>query len=234
MSNKVLELRRKVNADSRIEAKVSDSFTNGEISGYAAIWDLLDLDGDIIRKGAFKRAIDNQIAAGTVPFMVKHFKAGGDVLETIGVIVEAREDEIGFWIRAELDGADVSQQVRQKTKSNPKIFGMSVGWIDTTTGFKPIENDGFEYTEMNLKEVTITVLPAQQATLGFVNGKDAMNTLQKLEERIVALECKAKTEEEITEEVAETVTEDEVTVDTNLAAELEIARGNRERELENF
>lgn len=237
----------KVLEDARIEAKVTDSFTNGEISGYAALWDITDLDGDIIRKGAFKRSIDNQINAKQVPFMIKHFRRGGDVLEMIGTIVEAREDDIGFWIRAELDGSEISNQVRQKVATNSKPFGMSIGWLDYPDGYKPMPEGGIEYKSLNLKEVTLTLLPSQQATIGFVQGKDAqdfldtvMDRMDKIEEQLCALQSK-ESDREPAEDTAEleeeTETTEAKTQETSeelarIRANLEIARKERERELE--
>jgi len=236
-------LKRKITEDSKIEAKVNESFVNGEISGYAAFWDITDLDGDIIRKGAFKRAIDNQIAAKTVPFMIKHFRKSGDVMEMIGTVVEAKEDDIGLWFRAELDGSDVSQQVRQKVANNPKPFGSSIGWLDYPDGFRPMQDGGFEYVAINLKEITLTLLPSQQATIGFIQGKDAESILEEISDRVNKLEeqlCVLQGKEsdvEPTEEPAEDVSVEAKSDDNDkekarLVASLKVAQENRKRDLE--
>lgn len=155
---------------------------NGEISGYAALWDVQDLDGDVIRKGAFARSINNQITAGKVMLMVRHFRDNGDVMESVGKIIEAREDNVGFWVRAKLDSTQNAQELRDKIILSPNAFGMSVGWRNAENGFSPIPGGkGFEYTEMNLKEVTVTLKPIQDDTIGTVKAKSADN----LEDRIV-------------------------------------------------
>jgi HK97 family phage prohead protease len=227
MSNKALALASKFNADARIEAKVSDSNTTGFISGYAAVWDTVDLDGDVIRRGSFARAIENQIAAGNVSLQVKHFALGGDVTESIGALVEAREDDYGFWVRASLDGANLSQDMRQKVAKNPRIFGMSVGWLPMDKGWRPLPEGGREFSEMNLKEVTLTLLPSQEGTLGTVEGKDATEILRELQERMCALEKRLSgddvTEPEDAEGTADTVDSEPVTFD--------FAKAHREREL---
>ena len=226
MSNKVLALATKLNADAQIEYKVSDSTDTGFISGYAAIWNVTDLDGDVIRPGAFARAMENQIASGNVALMVKHFALGGDVTESIGSIIEAREDEKGFWVRAKLDGSPLSQEMRQKMSINPKIFGMSVGWLPMDKGWRPLPEGGREFTEMNLKEVTLTLLPAQQDTLGTVEGKDALEILQDLQARMDVLEKRFPKEDEVVpEDASDDTTEDSETIS------LDFAKAHREREL---
>lgn len=184
----------KTNSDARLEAK-NDSTTAGEISGYAAVWNVIDADRDRIRPGAFKRSIGNQVAQKAVPLMVRHFRDGGDAMESVGVIVEAREDDFGFWVRAELDGSAASQELRKKVVKNPGIFGMSVGWINTADGFRPFPEGGREFFEMNLKEVTCTLLPSQTATMGTLRGKSMDETLNEILARLEALEGKATDDE---------------------------------------
>jgi len=217
----------KTNTDARIEAK-NDSNTTGEICGYAAVYNLRDADGDIIRPGAMKRAISNQISQKAVPLMVRHFRDGGDAMESVGVIVEAREDDFGFWVRAELDGSGASQELRQKVCKNPEIFGMSVGWVNTSDGFKPFPEGGREFFEMNLKEVTVTLMPAQQATLGTMRGKSMEETLKDILERLDALEGKATTEEP-----DEDAQEDTPAVDVQSLLDAAAERERIIREIEN-
>ena len=225
----------KVAVHDDLEGKTGgDSFTNGIISGYAAVFGVRDSDMDIINQGAFSRAIKNQIAAGSVPLMVKHFRDGGDVMESIGRIVEAREDDFGFKIFAALDGTEESQKVRQKAIANPQILGMSVGWLNTVDGFRKLPEGGREFNEMNLKEVTITLMPAQDNTLGTVQGKteeaekvasdpDLVALVQSLVADVAVIKGKVVCEEAAVEdaaseeaEVNQDQTEDEIvdTVDT--------------------
>jgi len=194
------ELNYRLCDSSAIDGKVSDSSTNGEITGYAAIWDVRDLDGDIIRRGSFKRAIDNQLAAGKVLLLVKHMRDGGDTTSAIGEIAEGKEDEIGFWIRAKLFATQAAQDIRQGVVEAPQAYGMSVGWRDVQGGKTPLSDGmGYQYTEMNLKEVTLTLLPAQEDTLGTVRGKSEAESLREqikeLAERLDALEAKGQESE---------------------------------------
>lgn len=201
------ELRYRACPQSGIEGKIGDSSSNGEITGYAAIWDIRDLDGDIIRKGSFKRSIDNQISAGKVLLLVKHMRDGGDTTSAIAELVEAKEDEIGLWIRCKLHGTQQAQDVRNGVIESPRAYGMSVGWRDVQGGKVPLSDGmGYEYTEMNLKEVTLTLLPAQEDTIGTVRGKSEAQALRDLITEVIgrldALESKDSKEPEAAEAVA--------------------------------
>ena len=57
-------------------------------AGYAAVFDRPDKGGDIIRKGAFAKALEN---AGEVPLLWQH-KTGA----VIGKVEQLREDERGL------------------------------------------------------------------------------------------------------------------------------------------
>jgi HK97 family phage prohead protease len=88
---------------------------------------------------------------------------GGDTTSAIAEIIEAKEDEIGLWIRCKLHGTQQAQETRNGVIASPQAYGMSVGWRDVQGGKVPLSDGmGFEYTEMNLKEVTLTLLPAQE------------------------------------------------------------------------
>lgn len=192
---------------SGLSGKGGDSTTNGHISGYAAIWDIRDLDGDIIRKGAFSRSINNQIAAGKVLLLVKHMRDGGDTTSAVGEIVEAKEDAIGLWINVKMHATQQAQDTRNGVIESPQAYGMSVGWRDVQGGKVPLSDGvGFEYTEMNLKEVTLTLLPAQEDTIGTVRGKSEAQELRELITSVIgrldALEGKDGTEQEAAETVA--------------------------------
>ena len=183
----MIDYQTRLCGDSKLAINLgkADSNSTGEISGYASVWDVPDLDGDVVRKGAFGRSINNQIAAGKVMLMARHFRDGGDAMEVVGKIIEAREDNVGFWIRAKLSSSSVAQKLRDDILLAPEAYGMSVGWRNVAGGYQPLASGtGQEYTEMNLKEVTITLRPANEDTIGTVKAK----TVEAIEERLDRLE----------------------------------------------
>ena len=143
----------------------------GIISGYASVWDIVDHHGDIVRRGAFAKSIKERVAAGKVPLMARHFKYGGDVNEAIGVINEAIEDEHGLYISAKLYDTQLAQEIRAKIIDSPNMYGLSIGYMHTKNGAKKIKNGGYDYTEIKLYEVTVTVQPANEATIAMAKSE---------------------------------------------------------------
>jgi HK97 family phage prohead protease len=168
----------KRNPKAKIKAK--ETKDSKYIQGYAAIFDEVDYDNDIITKGSFKRSIDNQIAQGKVLLLNRHITDGGNVAEAIGTIVEAKEDDIGFYIKAELFDTNAAEEARLQVLKAPNAFGMSIGWKQTPNNRKEKEDGGFIYNEINLKEVTLTIIPAQGGTIGTLSAKEE----NKIQEQI--------------------------------------------------
>ena len=185
----------------RLEAKESGN----EIWGYAAIWDEVDLDGDIIRRGAFARSCREVIPAGKVALMSRHFLHGGDTAESIGVLYEGIEDDYGFLIKAKIFGTTHAADTRTKIGEAPGLYGLSVGWRNVAGGWSDMEGGGYEFTEMALEEVTVTMMPAQLGTLGTLEAKKELDCLV---ERVCALEsrvadlCSARPKPEGTDNAA--------------------------------
>ena len=172
----------------KMEAKKTDE---GKlyIEGYASVFDVTDYDGDRVVRGAFKKTIEERVAKGQCALMVRHMVSGGDSTEAIGKIVEGKEDDIGFWIRAELFDTQLAHDSHKKVNGAPDLFGMSIGgyWVQT----RNIEDEGgkatgLEIQEVKLLEVTLTMLPSNEATMGTVVAKmrDLEATVGELAEKI--------------------------------------------------
>lgn len=67
----------------------------GEIEGYASVFDVVDLQGDVVVPGAFAESIRE--TGGKVPVLWQH-----DTKEPIGSTTELREDGRGLYFRANL------------------------------------------------------------------------------------------------------------------------------------
>lgn len=167
----------------------------GIISGYASVWDITDHHGDIVRKGSFAKSIKERVAAGKVPLMARHFKYGGDVNEAIGVINEAVEDEHGLYISAKLYDTQLAQEIRAKIIDSPNMYGLSIGYMHTKNGAKKIKGGGYEYTDIKLYEVTVTVQPANEATVAMAKTEQGLieklrNELGSLRDKVEELQAK--------------------------------------------
>lgn len=72
----------------------------GIITGYFAMFDSIDSDGDVIKKGAFARTIKEQGPTSVKP-RIKHI-FNHDPSQPLGVIYELKEDPIGLYYESKL------------------------------------------------------------------------------------------------------------------------------------
>jgi HK97 family phage prohead protease len=114
-------------------------------AGYAALFDRPDKGGDIIRKGAFVRALER---AGEVPLLWQH-KAG----TVIGRIEHLSEDERGLRVIAA-----VGDERASRLLGNRKVDGLSFGYrvreAKDAGGLR-------ELIELELMEVSLVANPMQ-------------------------------------------------------------------------
>ncbi len=148
------------------KARKKDS---GWVQGHAAVWDNVDLGGEIMRKGAFEKTISERVPAGKVKLMVKHFAYGGDALECLGTITEAKEDDVGLWFNAKFSSVETAQKVRTLILEG-HVETCSVGYMPVKWNWLtvPAGDDGsktiqvLEHLECKFFEVTITVVPMNE------------------------------------------------------------------------
>ena len=114
-------------------------------AGYAAVFDRPDKGGDIVRKGAFARALSQAVE---VPLLWQH-KAGA----VIGRIEHLSEDERGLRVIAAVGDARASRLL-----GNGKVDGLSFGYR-----VREAKSAGAlrELVELDLVEVSIVTNPMQ-------------------------------------------------------------------------
>ena len=153
-----------------IECKAtSPTSKNGTIEGYASVWDVIDAQGEVVRRGAYTKTINERGAK--LPLMVSHFRDGGDVMSAVGGIVELKEDDYGLWFKASFFSDELAQKVRERCKELAEMdvkLGSSVGYKIINYGFTKDEETGrthMELRELALKEITVTLRPANKYAL---------------------------------------------------------------------
>jgi uncharacterized protein len=114
-------------------------------AGYAAVFHRPDRGGDIIRRGAFARALDR---AGEVPLLWQH-KAGA----VIGRIEHLAEDERGLRVIAVL-GDGRASRLLESGKVNGLSFGYRVREAKSAGALR-------ELIELDLVEVSLVANPMQ-------------------------------------------------------------------------
>lgn len=114
-------------------------------AGYAAVFDRPDKGGDIIRKGAFAKALEN---AGEVPLLWQH-KTGA----VIGKVEQLREDERGLRVIGQ-----VGDERASRLLGNGKVDGLSFGYR-----VREAKSEGGlrELIELELVEVSLVANPMQ-------------------------------------------------------------------------
>ncbi|MBW0007856.1 MAG: HK97 family phage prohead protease [Sphingomonas sp.] len=114
-------------------------------AGYAAVFGHADKGGDVIRKGAFERALQR---ASEVPLLWQH-KAGA----MIGRIEHLSEDQRGLRVIASVDDSRASRLL-----GNGKVDGLSFGYR-----VREAKSSGAhrELIDLDLVEVSLVANPMQ-------------------------------------------------------------------------
>jgi HK97 family phage prohead protease len=114
-------------------------------AGYAAVFDRPDKGGDIVRKGAFLKALER---AGEVPLLWQH-RSG----QVIGHIEHLSEDERGLRVIAAVGDARAARLLRCG-----KVDGLSFGYrVREAKSMGPHR----ELVELDLVEVSLVANPMQ-------------------------------------------------------------------------
>lgn len=160
------------NADVDMESRI--------VSGYAATWDLDQVD-DVIHRGAFSKSIQERMPANKIKVLSQH-----DVL--IGKPVEMYEDEKGLF---------VSAYISPTTRGNDDLQLVKDGVLDRfSIGFSipggkyEIDEKGIRHIyEVKLMEFSLVTFPANEAAI--VTGVKA-----QFEEQVRKAEEQSESEDE--------------------------------------
>lgn len=161
------------------EFKFSDGEADaGAISGYGAVFKLLDLGGDIIQPGAFKDTLaDARRRKAAFPMLWQH-----QMSNPIGVWDDVSEDEKGLKVSGKLV-MDVPQAgVAHSLLKAKAVRGLSIGYrtrdadVDRKTGARHIK-------KADLYEISLVTMPMQpEANVTSVKG-DFLNLSDREQEQ---------------------------------------------------
>ncbi|TPU67539.1 HK97 family phage prohead protease [Acinetobacter baumannii] len=134
---------------------------DGFFSGYLAVFNNIDSHGDVIRKGAFLKTIEEWNSKGKYPAIFWNH----DPDEPIGVFTIMREDEKGLYVEGRLLISDIvrakSTYALMKVKA---IDGMSIGYITIQATHDP-QTMIRELLELELVEGSIVAFPSNPNSL---------------------------------------------------------------------
>ncbi|MDR0632223.1 MAG: HK97 family phage prohead protease [Holosporaceae bacterium] len=125
---------------------------NGEISGYASVFNVVDEHGDVVVRGAFKSAVTDSIAGKKPKLLWQH-----DIRSPIGVIEEICEDDYGLFVKGQLLLEVPRAKEVYLLLKNKAIDGFSIGYRIRNNYFK---NDRQYLTNIDLLEVSVVTFPA--------------------------------------------------------------------------
>ena len=121
-----------------------------QIAGYASLFGIKDLAGDVVERGAFANSL-KQLPAMSVRMLYQH---NGN--RTIGEWVKIFEDEIGLWVDGLIYDASDDAMLAQSMVKSGQMDGLSIGF--RTLDFTPV-NGGRILKEIDLREVSLVAFP---------------------------------------------------------------------------
>jgi HK97 family phage prohead protease len=143
------------------KAEVTEETEIGYIKGYLSIFDNVDLGGDVVKYGAFKRTLDHK--AGKIVFMLDH---GYKTDEVIGVL-ELEEDITGLKMVGKVNlkttqGRNAFETMKFQAENGVPL-GASIGY--ELKRYEPNKSGGFDILEAELWEGSVTPFPMNTAAL---------------------------------------------------------------------
>ncbi|MCR5224456.1 MAG: HK97 family phage prohead protease [Alphaproteobacteria bacterium] len=140
---------------------------NGEVSGYASVFNVVDSYGDIVEHGAFKTAVDD-FKNGKIPKLL--WQHNVDI--PIGVVEEMTEDEHGLFVKCRLIQEIPKAKEIYHLLKNKAIDGFSIGYRIRGHRF---ENDYQYLTDIDLLEISVVTFPACESAI--VNDIKSQNEI---------------------------------------------------------
>jgi HK97 family phage prohead protease len=147
-----------------LEVKAADD-GSGEVEGFAAVFGNVDMGGDIILEGAFKKTLNDwRRAKGRIPLVDGHLSASSQTL--LGSVTRAEErtagETKGLWFRAKFASDPDSQKVRTKALEG-HLNGVSIGYLPMPGGVNFKQGEDGEpvrvLSELRLFEISLTPIP---------------------------------------------------------------------------
>jgi len=136
--------------------KMDSVQAEGSFSGYAAVFGNIDLCGDIIDPGAFKKTLND--SKGRVPLLDHH-----DPQKQIGWNVSAREDARGLFVQGKLNlevqGAREKHALMKQAMEVGARMGLSIGYRVIREELDKKDPNIRRLKEIQLMEYSVVTFP---------------------------------------------------------------------------
>lgn len=182
-----------------VSLKIEDvDEANRTVKGYFSAFDVMDADNDVIRKGAFKKSIQERGPKSSGNRKIAHL-FGHDWNKLIGRLTELKEDEAGLYFVSEM-GRSTQGDDALKNYQDGIIREHSIGFNYLSSGLKFIdaetsefdnERGHWEVTEVSLWEGSAVAFGANEFTPVIEAAKtaeDRQGVIDELKERSEVLE----------------------------------------------
>lgn len=127
---------------------------SGTLKGYAAVYNNVDLIGELIEKGAFSKWLKKK--RKSLPLLWNH-----NASEVIGSIKTVTDDNNGLWVEGKINLEVAKANEVYSLLKNGDVTGMSIGFLVKKS---ERNKDGVTVLkELDLFEASITPIPANPA-----------------------------------------------------------------------
>lgn len=135
------------------------------IEGYASLFGVEDMAGDVVRAGAFSQSLSR---GGGVGMLLSH--VGG---RTAGRWTAIREDGRGLFVRGFVSGETAAGRTALAMIANESLDGLSIGFV--ARDWSPRVVRGRELKRIELREISLVSAPMLPGARFVVPG-DAITT----------------------------------------------------------
>ncbi len=121
------------------------------IAGYASLFAMKDLAGDVVQKGAFAQSLKS-LPAQSIRMLYQH-----DPQKPVGEWLKVHEDEIGLWVEGIIRNSDANSRLASHLVQRGEIGGLSIGF--RTLEFRPLDSGGRMLKTIDLREISLVAYP---------------------------------------------------------------------------
>jgi len=163
------------NAATKLKVGPDDGLTEGQFTAYASVFGNIDSYGDVVVKGAFAKDLERWDKSGNpIPLLFGHNMSDPDF--NLGHVLEAKEDDTGLLVTAELDLDNPKASQVYRMLKGRRINQMSFAYDVIEGGPASRAKDGtededdpeteqfYELRQLKLYEVSVVTIGANQET----------------------------------------------------------------------
>jgi uncharacterized protein len=121
------------------------------IAGYASLFGVVDLAGDVVAQGAFARSLVDW-PPERIPMLFQH-----DPARRIGCWDRIQEDGVGLWVEGRLDPGQPNATQAAAMIASATMRGLSIGFRTRSSANRP--GGGRVLQEVALREVSLVAFP---------------------------------------------------------------------------